>query len=241
MDITETNIISQLEQLEDLAKMLLQENEFRILMTYYRGAMMEIETKFKVLNESLSVTHDRNPIETIKCRLKNPKSIIEKLWRKDLPLTLESIENRIRDIAGVRVICAFPEDVYLLAEFLLKQDDIQLVRMKDYIKNPKKSGYRSLHLIVKVPIFLANEKRLMNVEIQLRTIAMDFWASLEHKMKYKKNDLEDPDAIADELKACAEQIAHLDLSMQNIRNRIDKKGDWEQPTMKEFKFDPIST
>lgn len=217
------NTMTEFEQAENLAKVLLQEHEFRIMMTYYRSAMMEIETKFKVLNESLSVTHDRNPIETIKCRLKSPKSIIEKLWRKNLPLSIEAIEANIRDIAGVRVICAFPEDVYLLAEYLLKQDDIELVRVKDYIKNPKNSGYRSLHLIVKVPIFLANEKRMMNVEIQLRTIAMDFWASLEHKMKYKKDDLEDADEIADELKSCAEQIAHIDLAMQNIRNRIDKK------------------
>lgn len=220
-----TNTIAQqdLEQAEQLAKQLLQKQDFRTLMSYYRGAMIEIETKFNVLNEWFNVTHDRNPIETIKCRIKHPKSIIEKLWRKEYPLTLESIEKHIRDIAGVRVICAFPEDVYLLAEYLLKQDDIELVRVKDYIKNPKKSGYRSLHLIVKVPIFLANEKRMMHVEIQLRTIAMDFWASLEHKMKYKKDDLEDADEIADELKTCANQIAELDLSMQRIRNRIEKK------------------
>lgn len=216
---------TELERAEALAKVLLQEREFRTLMTYYRAAMMEVETKFNVLNEGLNITHDRNPIETIKCRLKHPKSIIEKLWRKDLPLTVESIEKYIRDIAGVRVICAFPEDVYLLAEYLLKQDDIELVRVKDYIKNPKKSGYRSLHLIIKVPIFLANEKKMMHVEIQLRTIAMDFWASLEHKMKYKTDDLEDAEEIAKELKACADQITHLDLSMQNIRNRIDKKSE----------------
>ena len=223
MQFTNTIAPKDLEQAERLAKQLLQEQDFRTLMSYYRGAMMEIETKFNVLNEWFNVTHDRNPIETIKCRLKHPKSIIEKLWRKDLPLTMESIEKHIRDIAGVRVICAFPEDVYLLAEYLLKQDDIELVRVKDYIKNPKKSGYRSLHLIVKVPIFLANEKRMMHVEIQLRTIAMDFWASLEHKMKYKKDDLEDADEIAKELKNCANQIAELDLSMQRIRNRIEKK------------------
>lgn len=220
-----TNILSagEIEKAEQLAKLLLQEQDFRTLMSYYRAAMMEVETKFNVLNEGFNVTHDRNPIETIKCRLKHPKSIIEKLWRKGYSLTTESIEKHIRDIAGVRVICAFPEDVYLLAEYLLKQDDIELVRVKDYIKNPKKSGYRSLHLIIKVPIFLANEKRLMHVEIQLRTIAMDFWASLEHKMKYKSEDLKDAEEIAEELKTCAEQIAELDLSMQHIRNRIEKK------------------
>ncbi len=213
----------ELQQIEQIAKMVLQDGQFRTLMAYYHSAMMEIETKFKVLNEFLSVTQDRNPIETIKSRLKKPQSIIEKLWRKGLPFTSESIEKNIRDVAGVRVICAFPEDVYLLAEYLLKQDDITLIRVKDYIKSPKKTGYRSLHLIVQVPIFLANEKRMMNVEIQLRTIAMDFWASLEHKMHYKKDDLKNAEEIAEELRICANEIEKLDNMMQNIRNRIDQK------------------
>ncbi len=209
------------EQTDQLIRSLLKENEFRILMTYYRSALMEIETKFKVLNESLSVSQDRNPIETIKCRLKSPKSIIEKLWRKNLNIDLETIEKEIKDIAGARVICAFPEDVYLLAEYLLKQDDIKLIQVKDYIQNPKASGYRSLHLLVQVPIFLCNEKRYVNVEIQLRTIAMDFWASLEHKMRYKHN-LPDANEIAEELKTCADVIERLDNTMQSIRNRIDR-------------------
>ena len=213
----------ELQQIDSIAKMILQENKFKTLMSYYRGALMEIETKFKVLNEFLSATQDRNPIETVKSRIKKPKSIIEKLWRKELPFTVESIEKNIRDVAGVRVICGFPEDVYLLAEYLLKQDDITLVRVKDYIKNPKNNGYRSLHLIVQVPIFLANEKRMMNVEIQLRTIAMDFWASLEHKMRYKKEDLKNVEEIEEELKICANEISKLDIMMQNIRNRIDEK------------------
>ncbi len=221
MELTEKLTQSQIEQAESLAKILLQENRFRVLMAYYRSAMMEIETKFKVLNESLSVTHDRNPIETIKCRLKDPRSIIEKLWRKQLPLDIDSIEHAIRDIAGIRVICAFPEDVYLLAEYLLRQDDIKLITVKDYIQHPKESGYRSLHLIIQVPIYLANEKKMMHVEIQLRTIAMDFWASLEHKMRYKK-DLEDAESIAKELRSCAEAIESLDNAMQSIRNRIDR-------------------
>lgn len=207
-------------QPDQVAKILQREEEFRTLMCYYNGAMMEIETKFKVLNESLSISHDRNPIETIKCRLKNPRSIVEKLQRKNCPIDLETIEAQVYDIAGVRVVCAFQEDVYLLAEFLMKQDDIRLVRVKDYIKSPKSNGYRSLHLIVKVPIFLSKEKRWMNVEIQLRTIAMDFWASLEHKLKYKKN-LTDAEEIAAELRKCAEDIATLDRAMQTLRNRIE--------------------
>lgn len=213
----------ELQQISEITKLILQDEEYKTLMSYYRGALMEIETKFKVLNEFLAATQDRNPIETVKSRIKSPKSIIEKLWRKELPFTVQSIEKNIRDVAGVRVICGFPEDVYLLAEYLLKQDDITLVRVKDYIKSPKQTGYRSLHLIVQVPIFLANEKRMMNVEIQLRTIAMDFWASLEHKMQYKKNDLKHADEIAEELKVCASEIAKMDLMMQNIRNRIDDK------------------
>ena len=157
------------------------------LMSYYRCAIMEVETKFKVLNEQFSLQYDRNPIETIKTRLKSPEGIVKKIKRKDLSFSLQSIEENINDIAGIRVICSFPEDIYLLAECLLKQDDITLIEVKDYIKNPKESGYRSLHLIIEVPIFLENEKKNMKVEVQLRTIAMDFWASLEHKLRYKKD------------------------------------------------------
>lgn len=222
MDSLEKNTVPVFDaRAEELAKILKTAEQFRILMSYYECAMMEVETKFKVLNESLSVTHDRNPIETIKCRLKDPRSIIDKMRRKNLSINTDTMEKEIRDIAGIRVICGFPEDVYLLANYLLKQDDIILVRVKDYIKAPKASGYRSLHLIVQIPIFLANQKRLMYVEIQLRTIAMDFWASLEHKIRYKK-DLPNAEQIIRELHDCAEQIAVLDESMQNIRNQIEQ-------------------
>ena len=142
---------------------------------------MEVETKFNVLNEELSLQYDRNPIETIKTRLKSPESILEKLHRKNHPVTVDSIEQNLNDIAGVRVICAFPSDIYQLEEAFLKQDDIRLVERKDYIANPKSNGYRSLHLIVEIPIFLHDHKRLMRVE-QFRTISMDWWASLEHKI-----------------------------------------------------------
>ena len=133
------------------------------LMAYYRCAIMEVETKFKVLNEQFSLQYDRNPIEGIKTRLKSHDGILKKLNKKDLPFTLESVEENIKDIAGVRVICSFPEDIYMLADCLLNQDDIKLIEKKDYIKNPKKSGYRSLHLIIEVPIFLQNEKKSMKV------------------------------------------------------------------------------
>ena len=164
------------------------------LMTYYRCAIMEIETKFNVLNEEFSLQYDRNPIEHIK------------------------------DIAGVRVICSFPEDIYMLAECLLNQDDIKLIEKKDYIKNPKKSGYRSLHLIIEVPIFLQSGKKSISVEVQLRTIAMDFWASLEHKLRYKKNiDTDETEIIERELLVCSEISADLDKRMEEIRNRIENR------------------
>ena len=158
----------------------------KTLMAYYQCAIMEVETKFRVLNEEFSLQYDRNPIESIKTRLKSIEGILKKLRRKNLPLTLASIEQEIRDVAGIRVICSFKEDIYMLANCLLEQDDITLIERKDYIEHPKESGYRSLHLIIEVPIFLQNEKRPMKVEVQLRTIAMDFWASLEHKLRYKK-------------------------------------------------------
>ena len=193
------------------------------LMSYYRCAIMEVETKFKVLNEQFSLQYDRNPIETIKTRLKSPEGIVKKIKRKDLPFSLQSIEENINDIAGIRVICSFPEDIYLLAECLLKQDDITLIEVKDYIKNPKESGYRSLHLIIEVPIFLENEKKNMKVEVQLRTIAMDFWASIEHKLRYKKDiPQEEAELLVKELVECANISADLDNRMEQIRNRIAK-------------------
>ena len=193
------------------------------LMSYYRCAIMEIETKFNVLNEQFSLQYDRNPIETIKTRLKSQEGIAKKLKRKDLPFTLESIKDNINDVAGVRVICSFVEDIYMLSECLLNQDDIKLIEKKDYIRAPKENGYRSLHLIVEVPIFLQNEKRYMKVEVQLRTIAMDFWASLEHKLRYKKSiSSEKLEEIERELMICAETSAALDMRMQLIRNKIEE-------------------
>ena len=195
---------------------------FQELMAYYRCAIMEVETKFRVLDIQLSIQNENNPIETIKTRLKRPESILAKLQRRGHPLTIESIEKNLFDIAGVRVICSFPEDIYRVADCLLRQDDIRLIERKDYIKHPKDNGYRSLHLIIEVPIFLQTEKRMMKVEVQLRTIAMDFWASLEHKLRYKKNmdAVEDYALVSQRLKACAELSANLDTQMEAIRNQI---------------------
>ena len=204
----------------------MQENRkpFNLLMSYYECAIMEIETKFKVLNHELSLEYDANPIESIKTRVKSYDSILKKIRRKNIALNLDSIEENLRDIAGVRVICSFPDDIYKLADSFLRQDDITLIERKDYIKNPKPSGYRSLHLIVQVPIFLQNEKKMVYVEVQFRTIAMDFWASLDHKMRYKKElSDEEVEILQEELYDCARQSAALDERMQRIRDRITQK------------------
>lgn len=194
---------------------------FDTLMAYYKCAIMEIETKFRVLDVEFSLQYDRNPIESIKSRIKSHESLIRKMRSRNIPMNLQALEENITDIAGVRVICSFPEDIYTLADCLLRQDDITLIERKDYIQNPKESGYRSLHLIVEVPIFLQNETRKMKVEVQLRTIAMDFWASLEHKLRYKKNISDDmAQELAEELKSCAEQSAMLDQRMEEIKFRI---------------------
>lgn len=195
---------------------------YRELMAFYQCAIMEVETKFRVLDTQLSLEKEHNPIETIKTRIKSPESIIQKLKRKNLPMDLLSLEKNLNDVAGVRVICSFPEDIYFLADCLLKQDDIRLVAWKDYIMKPKPGGYRSLHLIIEVPIFLKNEKRLMKVEVQLRTIAMDFWASLEHKLRYKKNIAPElMEELSEELIDCANKSAELDMRMQKVRTRIE--------------------
>lgn len=193
--------------------------EYITLMTYYRCAIMEIETKLNVLNEEYSLQHDRNPINSIKSRLKSPQSIIDKMTKRALPMSISSLEENINDIAGLRVICSFPEDVYVICDALLSQDDVTLIEIKDYIKNPKPNGYRSLHIIVSIPIFLAKEKRMMKVEVQLRTIAMDCWASLEHQLRYKK-EISQCAEIEKELKKCAQISKELDTRMDNLRKRI---------------------
>ncbi len=200
--------------------------KYNRLMAYYRCAIMEVETKFNVLNEEFSLRYDRNPISGIKSRLKKLDSIKEKLERKELPFTLETVEEHIHDVAGVRVVCSFVDDVYLLADALLKQDDITLLEKKDYIANPKPNGYRSLHLIVTVPIFLEHEKRIMQVEIQLRTIAMDFWASLEHQLRYKK-DFDFTEDMAKELLDCADLSAQLDSRMDKLRDKVESSNTYE--------------
>ena len=201
---------------------------FRELMAGYRCAMLEVETKFRVLNEQFSLSHAYNPIQTINSRLKSPDSIRGKLKRRNLLMEPDVIERELFDIAGVRVICSFRNDIYLLADCLLQQDDVRLIQRKDYIAAPKENGYRSLHLVIEVPIFLLNEKRWVKVEVQLRTIAMEFWANLEHKLRYKKDLPADMlELTSNELLECAELSAALDLRMQRIRDVL------ETPELKE--------
>ena len=194
--------------------------QFQELMMRYNAAIREVRTKFEVLNDEFSFRNSRNPIESITSRIKKPVSIAEKLRRMGCPLTLESVSENLNDIAGIRVICSFIDDIYMVAELLARQDDITVVRVKDYIQKPKPNGYRSYHMIVEVPVFFSDGKRPMRVEIQLRTVAMDFWASLEHQMKYKQDSADRPE-IAAELKSCAETIAATDARMLGIRRRIE--------------------
>ncbi|MBQ3065611.1 MAG: GTP pyrophosphokinase family protein [Clostridia bacterium] len=191
------------------------------MMMYYRCAMREVETKFLVLDDQLSMNGERNPIESVKTRLKTMRSIQQKLQRLELPFGREEIEENLNDVAGVRVICGFIDDVYMLADCLLKQDDVVLIRRKDYIAEPKPNGYRSLHLIIEIPIFLCDEKKPVRVEVQLRTIAMETWANLEHRMRYKKDlSPEKLAQIADMLNECAEMSNVLDLKMQEVRDIV---------------------
>ena len=187
----------------------------------YQCAVMQVETKFNILNNRLSIQGEHNPIESIKSRVKSIDSIVRKLEKRQLPITIESVEENLKDIAGVRVVCSFVDDIYKIEENFLAQEDVTLIQRKDYIQNPKPSGYRSLHLIVKIPIYTETGKKDMFVEIQMRTIAMDFWSSLEHKLRYKKNlNPQTAEQLAKELEACAEESARLDEKMLRIRNQI---------------------
>ncbi|MEE0742093.1 MAG: GTP pyrophosphokinase family protein [Emergencia sp.] len=191
---------------------------FDILMMRYDSAIREVRTKLQILNDELSLGQ-QSPISSISARRKKPLSIMEKLRRQGDEISLASIETNLNDVAGIRVICSFVDDIYKVAQMLVQQDDITLVQIKDYIQNPKPNGYRSYHMLVDVPVFFSQEKRPMRVEIQIRTIAMDFWANLEHKMKYKQ-DVENADEIIAELKECADTIAETDLRMMKIREKI---------------------
>lgn len=203
----------------------------------YSCAIKEVRTKFDVLNSEFNVRYQRNPITSISSRLKSSASIMRKLDSKDLSFTLENVENHLFDVAGIRVVCSYVDDIYMLAKALAKQDDITVLKEKDYIKNPKPNGYRSYHMIVSVPVFFSDQTKNMAVEVQIRTIAMDFWASLEHQLKYKQ-EIPNQTQIVQQLSECAEQIASVDRQMWQVRQQIEKSEDI--PTEEEILLEKLS-
>ena len=201
-----------------------QARQFQQAMMRYTCAIREVKTKLEVLNDELSVKNQRNPIEMIKSRVKKPKSIVEKLQRRGFEVSLESMEKNLDDVAGIRIICSFLDDIYEVADMLIRQDDVKVIAVKDYIQNPKPNGYRSYHMIIEIPVFFSDSKKPIRVEVQIRTIAMDFWASLDHQLKYKKSFIDDNGEISEELKQCAEVIAGTDMKMLEIRKKIEAQG-----------------
>jgi len=202
----------EIGQPDDFYKMAFQ---FQRIMMVYESAIKQIETKLDILNKEYKVTGNRNPIQTVKSRIKSPDSIAKKLEKKNLPVNFDCMIENLHDIAGVRVICPYISDIYTVRDILLKQPDLTLLKQHDYIENPKESGYRSLHLVVSIPVYLTDSVQNVKVEIQLRTIAMDFWASLEHELHYK-NEEKVPDSVRRELFRVAETIAMTDREMQEI-------------------------
>ena len=196
------------------------QQQYREMMQLYSAAVREVRTKVEILDEEFRTRYAHNPIHHIDSRLKSPQSMMKKLARKGLPQTLEAAEANLNDIAGVRIICNYLDDIYRIAELLRRQRDVEFVHMRDYIQNPKESGYRSLHLVIRIPVFLSSHTELVPVEVQIRTIAMDFWASLEHQLRYKSNH-ETTQQLRRRLQHCAEASAALDREMQDIYREIN--------------------
>ncbi len=201
--------------------------EFQQLLMLYDAGIKQITTKIDILKEEFNTKNLRNPIETIHSRIKDPLSIIEKLNRKGLNISYKNIVSNLTDVAGVRVVCPFISDVYHVAKMISEQDDVAVLTVKDYIKEPKQNGYRSLHLIVNVDVYLSEQKHIIPVEIQIRTIAMDFWASLEHQLHYKK-DFKMPENVDSELKNCADIIAQTDARMQELAKNLPNFKDYSK-------------
>ena len=195
-------------------------DDFFSIQCRYSAAMKEVQTKLEILDDEFQMKHRRNPIHHIESRLKSIQSIMEKLSRKNFAVSMKSAVANLTDIAGIRVICPYVEDAYTVAKLLTSQDDVHLKEIRDYIRHPKPNGYRSLHLILEIPVFLQEGRIMVPVEVQIRTIAMDFWASLEHDLRYKTHGIV-PQDISDELQQVGEDIARLDQKMQSIHDRID--------------------
>ena len=212
------NALEAVKPLSDAQGALIR--EMLDAMVIYNSAIKEVSTKLEILNDEFHFKNQRNPIEHIKSRVKTPASIFEKLRRKGLEVSVSSARKNLTDIAGIRVICPFIEDIYTVASLLQSQNDVKLIEVKDYIKNPKPNGYRSLHLIVEIPVFFSTNVEHVSVEVQIRTIAMDFWASLEHQLYYKSSAKTSSLNIREELKKCAEVIADTDIKMYKIHKMI---------------------
>ncbi|MFC4401908.1 GTP pyrophosphokinase [Gracilibacillus xinjiangensis] len=204
--------------------------ELMRFMMAYEFALEEINTKINILQQEFEYVHDYNPIEHVKSRVKSPESILKKVKKKKIPLNIPAIQEKIRDIAGIRITCSFVTDIYKIANMLEKQKDITVIEKKDYIKNPKPNGYKSLHLIIQIPIFMSDREENIYTEIQIRTIAMDFWASLEHKIYYKYNR-EIPQHLRDELKDAAKSANELDKKMERIHREINVLKEAEDAAM----------
>ena len=215
--------LNELADISDDSELGAIMKKFVARMQLYRGGMKEINTKLEILDEEFKTKFSYNPIHHVESRLKSMPSIIKKIKSKGLDVSIDSISENITDIAGIRVICNYIDDIYRVAEMLTAQDDVKLLRVRDYIKNPKTAGYRSLHLIVEIPVFLSTGPVPVPVEIQIRTIAMDFWASLEHKLRYKTGNSVDDD-LRERLKKCAEEISALDTEMQEIHTTINSRN-----------------
>ena len=205
--------------------------EYNDMQVLYRSAIREVSTRLEVLDDEFSFRHKRNPIHSIQTRLKTPQSMMEKMGRRQLTPRIDVIRTELTDIAGIRVICSYVDDIYLLADLLCAQDGIELVRAHDYIRRPKPNGYRSLHVVVRVPVRFSDGVQMVPVEIQIRTIAMDFWASLEHELRYKTAARVGRDVIR-ELRDCADSIAELDDRMQKVYRKVEKLDDGSQPGAK---------
>ncbi len=204
-----------IEQMKEIQKKLTR------FMMMYKFALHEVETKIEILQEEFQLLHDYNPIEHTKSRVKSPESIMKKLYRKGGASSLSDIKDSIKDIAGIRITCSFISDIYRISDMLQSQKDLTILSIKDYIKNPKPNGYKSLHLLVEVPVFMSDREERMCVEIQIRTIAMDFWASLEHKIFYKYNESV-PDRLLQDLKVAADTAYELDMKMEQLQQEMEE-------------------
>ena len=205
---------------ETAEKIFARSREYVVLLNLYDSAVRQLKLKLEVLNNEFKVMYARNPIHHIESRLKSPASIIAKLRKKGFPLTVQAVKENLNDVAGVRVVCNYIDDVYSVAEMLLRQTDLQLIKRQDYIKTPNYNGYRSLHLDIKVPVYLSDRTEYVIAEVQIRTIAMDFWASLEHDVRYKADKAKLPEGINEEMFECADKIAEIDVKMQDMYKRI---------------------